>query len=622
MSTSPPNSSARSRMPRRPRPRPLSCGWWNPAGSKPVPSSLTSVTTAELPKSRATPTFRAPECLAALLTASCTILKTAVATAPLACCSSPDVENATLIPYGRRCSVAYERAAAASPRSSRALGRRSTIALRISRSASSSCERLRSIAWRAPCGPARSAPPLLRGDRLGEERAPETVEDVELAVLLFNLAGPFVDAAFELLCPAGALLEGGLQLDPHLVEPATQLPDLVVAGHHDRALQVAGGHPRGIAREAPDRPNDRVGMQPGGHRRDGEREDAVDEHRPLHLLWDCEGRVLGLLDDDAARMGAKGVVGDHVVGFVLDIVDRRSGFAASNDRAENADVRVGRIRILVVGLGNDVAGRIHDLGADRALARREHEELHVGMRRAQLAGEEPGPSVSGIEWGDDDRDQVVARVPAGRRDDSRVGALECRADGRVPACRPLGVLGRRRYDPQEAPFGVQAQDPVELAEQIVGIGHVPALVVRCSGNNERGRPLELPRCVLQELVDGFGADLGQSQPFVEGDVDTQLDRPDGEEAEERKEDNESGENPTRDPEPETQPTQSVHRLTPPIPSARRQGDPGSVCAFVRDMISRPRRLASGHLEVMGGPRQSGAARRARPRAFTTWPATS
>ena len=68
-----------------------------------------------------------------------------------------------------------------------------------------------------------------------------------------------------------------------------------------------------------------------------------------------------------------------MVGAVLDLVDRRSGFAAADDRGEDRDMGVGRVRIPVVGLGHDVAGRVDDLGADRTFARREHEEVHVGV---------------------------------------------------------------------------------------------------------------------------------------------------------------------------------------------------------------------------------------------------
>src|SRR3990172_3579149 len=229
-------------MPSRPRPRPLSCGCRKLSGSKPAPSSWTTVRTAEGPNSRAILARRAPECRATLLTASWTIRKIAVAAAPGARCSSPPPPRGPLMPRGggERVLGCFERN-------------------------KDGGQRLRRVIVQLP----RQALALLLlgGDRLGQELAPDPVEGAELTVPLLHLACPLVDTAFELLRPAGAFLEGGLQLDAHLVEAAGQLPDLVVAGDRDRALQVAGGHSRGIPREAPDRAHDRVGVERGGGRR-------------------------------------------------------------------------------------------------------------------------------------------------------------------------------------------------------------------------------------------------------------------------------------------------------------------------------------------------------------------
>ena len=67
--------------------------------------------------------------------------------------------------------------------------------------------------------------------------------------------------------------------------------------------------------------------------------------------------------------------------------------------------------------------------------------------------------------------------------------------------------------------------------------------------------------MLQELIDGRGADLRQAEALLQRDVDALVDRPDGEETEEREEDDQAGQNPAGDPEAEAQSLESTHCLT-------------------------------------------------------------
>jgi hypothetical protein len=65
--------------------------------------------------------------------------------------------------------------------------------------------------------------------------------------------------------------------------------------------------------------------------------------------------------------------------------------------------------------------------------------------------------------------------------------------------------------------------------------------------------------VLEKLVDRLGADLRQTEAFRQGDVDAQVNRTQGEKAEEREEDDQSGKDAEGDPEAEAQSLETTHR---------------------------------------------------------------
>jgi len=103
---------------------------------------------------------------------------------------------------------------------------------------------------------------------------------------------------------------------------------------------------------------------------DAQRHEAIDQQRPLHLAGDDQREVLRLLDDDAARVRCKWVVGDDMVCALPGSVNRRPRLSAADHRRERLDVLVRSIDSSV-GLGDDVASGVDDLPTDGVVLRRQ-----------------------------------------------------------------------------------------------------------------------------------------------------------------------------------------------------------------------------------------------------------
>ena len=79
-----------------------------------------------------------------------------------------------------------------------------------------------------------------------------------------------------------------------------------------------------------DGPDDSVCVEERGGSGDAQRHEAIDQQRPLHLAGDDQRKVLRLLDDDAARVRCKWVVGDDMVCALPASVNRRPRLSAAD----------------------------------------------------------------------------------------------------------------------------------------------------------------------------------------------------------------------------------------------------------------------------------------------------
>ena len=111
----------------------------------------------------------------------------------------------------------------------------------------------------------------------------------------------------------------------------------------------------------------------------------------MQILGDSQSLILLLFDDNAARQGGQGVVGNDVV-----IVDLRPGPAVSDEILQDHRVFFCLHYLVAISAGYDVAPIVHDFGTDRFLLFRQGNQRHPRVREVQLPNQKPQLSPPGV----------------------------------------------------------------------------------------------------------------------------------------------------------------------------------------------------------------------------------